>query len=98
MNRASTRTTLTTSIVGQQVALTATVAVLAPGAGTPRGIVQFFDGGASLGTATIISSGGAFTATLEKSLGSGPHSLKAVYGGSDNFNSSESPPRSVRLK
>jgi hypothetical protein len=63
VNPATTSTALTSSpnpsVVGQSVTLTATVAVLAPGAGGPGGSVEFFDGATSLGTAPV--SAGAAT-------------------------------------
>ena len=39
------------SVVGQAVTYTATVAVTAPGSGTPTGNVEFFDGGTAISTA-----------------------------------------------
>ncbi len=55
VSQASTTTGLSatpsTTTVGQPVTLTATIAVVAPGAGTPTGSVQFFVGTTSLGTA-----------------------------------------------
>src|SRR4029077_13071438 len=63
--KANTTTTLTASPnpsnFGQSVALTATVAPVAPGAGTATGTVTFKDGSATLGTATLNS---ADTATF----------------------------------
>ena len=47
------------SVVGQSVALTATVSVVTPGAGYPTGSVAFFDGSTGLGTAPL--SGGSTT-------------------------------------
>jgi hypothetical protein len=90
---ASTTTVLTSapnpSNVGQSVTLTATVAVVAPGQGTPTGAVQFFDGATLLGSANL---NGAAVATLATSaLASGPHSLTASYGGDGlNFTGSTS--------
>src|SRR4029077_16344517 len=66
--KANTTTTLTASPnpsnFGQSVALTATVAPVAPGAGTATGTVTFKDGSATLGTATLNS---ADTATFTTS-------------------------------
>ena len=73
------------SVFGQSVTFTATVNVTAPGAGTPTGSVEFFDGATSLGTVAL--SGG--TATLSIStLAVGPHTISATYGGDANFNTS----------
>ncbi|MDV9203199.1 Ig-like domain-containing protein, partial [Streptomyces sp. Wh19] len=49
------------SVFGEVKTLTATVAVVAPGAGTPGGTVDFFDGATLLGTGTL--SGGVATFT-----------------------------------
>ena len=69
----------TSPVYGQQVTLTATVAVISPSTGTPSGgTVTFMDGSTVLGTATL----GAGTATLTTTaLAVGPHSLSAVYSG-----------------
>jgi hypothetical protein len=73
---------------GQSVRLTATVAPVAPGAGTPTGTVTFLDGSVTLGTSTLSS---ADTATFTTSLlAAGSHSLTASYGGDPNFRGSAS--------
>ena len=71
-------TTLTSTTSGNQMTLTATVAVTAPGAGTPTGTVQFVDSrtGAVLGTATLSSTG---VATITIPVTSDP--IVAVYSG-----------------
>ncbi|MGO8897662.1 MAG: beta strand repeat-containing protein [Isosphaeraceae bacterium] len=75
------------SSAGQAVTFTATIGVVAPGSGTPTGIVTFLDGTTTLGTATLNGE----TATLTTaSLTVGTHSIKAVYGGDPNFNGSTS--------
>ncbi|WP_030355945.1 Ig-like domain-containing protein [Streptomyces scopuliridis] len=92
MNKAATTTALTSapnpSTFGQPVTLTATVAAVPPGAGTPTGTVSFFDGATLLGTATL--SGGVTTLTTT-TLSIGSHSLTAVYNGDASFNTSTSP-------
>ncbi|KUN75600.1 hypothetical protein AQJ66_35610 [Streptomyces bungoensis] len=92
VNKANTTTTLTSvpdpSVFGQAKTLTATVASVAPGAGTPTGTVSFFDGATLLGTASL--SGGVATLSVS-TLGVGSHSLTATYSGSPNHNSSVSP-------
>ena len=72
---------------GQSVTFTATIGVVAPGSGTPTGIVTFLDGTTTLGTATL--NGGTATLT-PASLTVGTYSIKAVYGGDPNFNGSTS--------
>ena len=70
------------SVVGSAVAFTATVS---PASAT--GTVQFLDGGAVLGTATL-SSGTALFST--SGLATGSHSITAVYSGDANDASSTS--------
>lgn len=86
VNQASTTTTLSSSanpvLQGATVTFTATVAPVAPGAGTPTGTVTFYDGATEIGTGSL--SGGV--ATLSTStLPSGSDSITAVYGGDTNF-------------
>ncbi|MFD1310939.1 beta strand repeat-containing protein, partial [Streptomyces kaempferi] len=92
VSAADTTTTLTSapdpSVFGEAKILTATVTVVAPGAGTPTGTVSFFDGATLLGTGTL--TGGVATLTTS-SLSVGSHALTAVYGGSPDFNVSTSP-------
>ena len=65
------------AVAGQPVALTANVEPVAPGAGTPTGTVEFFDGDQSLGTAELGS-----PATLTTSaLGPGTHQITATVRG-----------------
>ena len=74
---------------GDSVTLTATVEVVAPGAGTPTGMVRFFasDGSAdqTLGEAAL--SAGVATLTT-KSLAAGSIALRAEYVGDASFASS----------
>jgi hypothetical protein len=91
VDKASTTTTLlgapNPANVGQTVTLTATVAAVSPGAGSPTGIVTFSEGAATLGTGTV-SSG---VATLNIStLSAGSHTIIASYGGDTNFIASAS--------
>jgi hypothetical protein len=90
--QASTTTTLSASpnpsTFGQSVTLTATVAPIAPGAGTATGKVTFFDGTVTLGTSTLNS---ADTATFTtSSLAAGSQSFTASFSGDSNFNASSS--------
>jgi hypothetical protein len=56
--------------------------------GTPTGTVDFFDGGTSLGTATLDSSGVATVSTA--ALAAGSHAITAVYSGDSTFAGSTS--------
>jgi hypothetical protein len=77
---------LNPSVKGQAVGFTATVTSTT--GGTPTGIVTFFDGSASLGTATLNASGMAnFVANA---LAVASHSITAQYGGDTNYASSTS--------
>ncbi|MDX2035172.1 MAG: Ig-like domain repeat protein [Isosphaeraceae bacterium] len=75
------------SVVGQSVTLTATIAAVAPGSGTPTGIVQFFQGTTSLGTANLASGSATFTVP---NLPQGTASFSAQYRGDTNFAASVS--------
>jgi hypothetical protein len=87
----TSKTTLTvsspTSIYGQTVTLTATVAH-GTGTGTPTGTVTFMDGGTAVGTASLTN--GAASLSVTTALAAGPHSFTAVYNGSSVFVSSTS--------
>jgi hypothetical protein len=89
---ANTTTVLTSSVnpsvFGQSVTFTATVAPVAPGAGTATGSVEFFNGGTSLGFVTL-SSGSATSAAITN-FGVGTHSITAVYSGDSSFATSTS--------
>ncbi len=65
------------AIALQLVTLTATVAAIAPGAGTPSGIVSFSDGGTVFGSATLVNG----VATLPCAFDAGTHSISAAYAG-----------------
>ena len=92
VNKASTATFVTSSanpsVVGQSVTFTATVNVLAPGAGKLGSDVQFFDGATLLSTQTIKANKATFTTTT---LGVGIHGITARYVGDADFNASTSP-------
>jgi hypothetical protein len=66
----------------QPVTYSATVAVLAPGAGAPGGVVQFFDGGTLVGTSPLVA-GSALLMT--NGLAAGSHSITATYSGDTSF-------------
>ena len=86
VGQSSTSVTLKVSktdpVAFEAVTLTATVAAVAPGAGTPSGTVEFFSGAKSLGTATL-TNGVATLATA--GLAPGPDAVTAVYKGSMDF-------------
>ncbi len=90
VNKASTSTSVraspTPSILNQSVTFTATVTVLAPGAGTPTGTVTFQDGATTIGTATL--NGSASTTLSSSSLTVGAHTITGQYNGDSNFLSS----------
>jgi VCBS repeat-containing protein len=87
VNAANTVSTVSTtnnpSSYGQSLVITATVTAQAPGAGTPDGDVEFFDGAISLGLATLTN---ATTVVTNSSFAAGNHSLRVIYNGSSNFN------------
>lgn len=90
VNQASTSLTHdaapTTAAYGQPVTLTATIGVVAPGAGTPSGAVVFSLAGVPLGTVAIDASG---TATLVlNDLPVGVNTILATYNGDTNFSAS----------
>jgi hypothetical protein len=87
VNRADTTTTIISdtpdpSIVGQLITVTYAVAVSAPGAGVPTGMVTVTDGVASC-SATVAA--GACNLTLSTP---GVRTLTATYAGDANFNGS----------
>ena len=90
-NKAGTSTSVASSLnpstFGQSVTFTATVTVVAPGAGSPSGTVTFLDGTTTLGTGTLSSGTATFTTSA---LAVGSHSITASYGGDASFNGSTS--------
>jgi len=84
----SLRTSASTSVFGQPVTFTATIGVVAPGAGVPTGSVTFKDGSTTLGTGALNSTGQATFATTTLAVGS--HTITAVYGGDPDFSGSTS--------
>jgi hypothetical protein len=87
VNPAATTVALKSSVnpavTGQAVSFTATVAAVAPGAGTPTGTVTFMDGNTVLGTVAVVTGGKAtFTTSF---AATGGHVITAVYNGSAAF-------------
>ncbi len=81
---------------GQPVTLTATVASVVSGSGTPTGTVDFYDQttGIDLGTASLASG----VASLSVSgLALGDHDIVAAYSGDENFPASASSPGTVSI-
>jgi hypothetical protein len=77
-----------TAGTGQTVSLTAKVTVA--GGATPFGVVTFYNGTASIGTATLGANG---TATLQTSFSAnGVYSITAAYGGNPSYKASTSVP------
>lgn len=70
-------------VAGQAVTLTATVGVVAPGAGSPTGTVTFTDGVTVLGVAAVDGTGVATLSGI--SFEPGDHELGASYGGDSDF-------------
>jgi V8-like Glu-specific endopeptidase len=91
-NPVATTTSLSASATaltyGQSVTFTATVTATS---GAPTGTVQFFDGSTLLGSGTLSSNNGVEQATFStSSLGTGSHSITAVYQGTSGFSQSTS--------
>ena len=85
-------TVYTTPVTAQNPGVTVTfIATVVPGQpGTPTGLVTFYSGSASIGTAPVTPSG---TATLNTSgLVLGQYNVYASYGGDSNYTGSSSSP------
>jgi hypothetical protein len=91
VNAAGTATSLASSLnpslQGQAVTFTASIAVSAPGAGSPSGTVSFRDGAAPLGSVALSGGSASFTTSA---LAAGNHPISASYSGDANFASSVS--------
>ncbi|MGA7988942.1 MAG: Ig-like domain-containing protein [Candidatus Dormiibacterota bacterium] len=95
VNPGSTTTAVTSaidpSVTGQPVTFTATVTVVAPGAGTPTGKVNFEDGGVTIAGCGAKALAAAGTATCAFTYtGAGTHTITAIYTGDTNFAGSTS--------
>ncbi len=84
----STSVVSSNSSSNRGVAVTFTATVTSSAASIPTGTVTFQDGVTTLGTGTL--SGGTATFTTS-GLGTGAHSITAIYGGDANFTGSTSP-------
>jgi hypothetical protein len=88
VGKAGTTTVLTapsTAALGSKVTVTAQVAPVSPGSGTPTGTVTFYDNSSAIGTGNVAANG---TASITVAFQAGTHSLTATYGGDSNFTGS----------
>jgi Bacterial Ig-like domain (group 3) len=76
------------SVYGQGVTMTASVAPVAPGSGSPSGSVSFYSGSTKLGTTALSAGIATFTTTK---LQAGQDALTAVYSGNTTLATSTSP-------
>ncbi|WP_216093850.1 Ig-like domain-containing protein, partial [Streptomyces abyssalis] len=76
------------SVVGEPVTFTATVAPVAPGAGTPTGTVTFDFGDGSPTVVVPLSGGVASTNHTYTSTAGSPFTATATYSGDVNFDGS----------
>lgn len=92
VGRAGTTTTVTTtpspSQFGEAVNIAATVTASAPGAGTPTGTVDFYDGGAEIGSAKLNQATPDVATFATSSLSVGAHTITAEYQGDASFQAS----------
>lgn len=92
VNKAQTTTALTSTgsptVSGQTVTFTAEVAVVAPGAGTPEGAVQFNVDGQPYGTAVPLT--GDEASLSISNLSPGNHQIDATYNGNADYAASSS--------
>ncbi len=92
VNKADTSVGLTSSQnpapLGTNITFTASIAVTAPGAGTPTGTVQFLDGMNPIAgcTAQTVTAGQATCQTNALTVGN--HTITAAYSGDGSFNTS----------
>lgn len=92
VNKASTTVDLTSdspvSVFGQPVTFTATVAAVAPGAGSPSGTIVFKDGATVIGTEPVSSATGGQASITVSNLTVAQHAISASYSGDGDFNPS----------
>ncbi|MEV6183431.1 Ig-like domain repeat protein [Streptomyces sp. NPDC052015] len=99
-DRASTSTSVTStpdpSVVGQSATFTATVVPVAPGAGTPTGIVTFDFGDGTTPVTATLTGGTASVTRPYTTRSSGLFTVSATYLGSNSFaDSSGTDPHTV---
>ena len=96
INQAGTSTSLTSlsnpSVFGQSVTIEATVAVTAPGSGTPTGSVTFIEGGTCSTPTTVLASTVALSSSKASfqtsALSVGAHTIVGCYSGDSDFTDS----------
>ena len=92
VGQASSQTAITSgsnpAVFGQKVTFSATVTAVAPGAGAPTGSVDFKEGATDLTPGGVALSGGVATFT-SSTLGTGNHTITALYSGDTDFNSGQ---------
>jgi hypothetical protein len=82
---------LNPSAFGSAVTFTATIVPASNAGPGPSGAVTFKDGSTVIGTGTVASSGGHFTASLTlSSLAVGSHGITASYSGATSYSASAS--------
>ena len=79
---------MSSSVYGNIVTLTASVGVDSPGGGTPTGMVTFSDQEGTIGTAAL-SGGVATFPTANLDVAHSPHTITASYAGDSNFMGSD---------
>ena len=101
MNKAASRTVVTTSgspaTALLPATLTATVTAVAPGSGIATGLVQFRVDGVNFGGAATLDSTGRAT-ILTTGIAVGRHTVTAVYAGDGSFNGSTSAGMTQRIQ
>lgn len=80
---AGVQSSVSAAVYGETVTLTATVAVVSPGDGSPGGLVTFRSGSTVLGTASLDANGEASIDVASFAVGS--HAITVTYAGDDNF-------------
>ena len=80
---------VSSSVYGQSVTFTATVAAVAPGTGTSTGTVEFYNNGTDMGPGTSQGSGVWTLSTAALAVGLYPD-ITADYSGDANFLGSDS--------
>ena len=90
VNKANTTTGVTSSqnpsLTGQSVTFTATLAVTAPGAGTPTGDISFLDGGNPITGCTNVALTGLTAQCMTSALTAASHTITTAYSGDGSFN------------
>ncbi|HUR20592.1 MAG TPA: Ig-like domain-containing protein [Vicinamibacterales bacterium] len=83
------------AVESQQIRVAVKVSSPAPDTGVPTGLVELFDGDASLAGGPLSSDGNLVTCSLQITLTRGAHVLTARYQGDGSFAQQASTPVSV---